>query len=135
MIEDAKIPYIKCVLLGDGATGNSTYIKRYLTGVSSLSVDVHSLTFPTNKRDVIFNVWDRAGEEQFCGLRHGYYIQAECAIIMFDVTSHMTDNNTRYFDISSRLNYNLEKPFTWMAQKLLGDIILKVVHMSTLLSS
>lgn len=44
-------------------------------------------------------------------------------------------NNKRYFDICSELNYNLEKLFPWTAQKLLGDINLKVVHMRTLLSS
>lgn len=37
-----------------------------------------------------FNVWDTAGQEKYGGLRDTYYIQAECAIIMFDVTSRVT---------------------------------------------
>jgi GTP-binding nuclear protein Ran len=37
-----------------------------------------------------FNVWDTAGQEKFGGLRDGYYIQGNCAIIMFDVTSRIT---------------------------------------------
>ncbi|KAI9586556.1 hypothetical protein GQX74_002403 [Glossina fuscipes] len=138
-------PLTLIVLLGDSATGKSSHTKRYLT-----------------------SVWDTAGEEEFGGLRDSYCIHAECAIIMFDITSCMTyinypawyadlrrvcdsipvvlcanrvdlqdrrienkniclpgDNNTRYFATSSRLNYNLEKPFLWMAQKLLGDINVK----------
>ena len=40
-----------------------------------------------------FNVWDTAGQEKFGGLRDGYYIQGQCAIIMFDVTSRVTYKN------------------------------------------
>ena len=35
-------------------------------------------------------VWDTAGQEKFGGLRDGYYIQGQCAIIMFDVTARIT---------------------------------------------
>ena len=41
----------------------------------------------------MFNVWDTAGQEKFGGLRDGYYIQGQCAIIMFDVTSRITYKN------------------------------------------
>ena len=40
-----------------------------------------------------FNVWDTAGQEKFGGLRDGYYIQGQCGIIMFDVTSRVTYKN------------------------------------------
>ena len=38
-------------------------------------------------------MWDTAGQEKFGGLRDGYYIQGQCAIIMFDVTSRITYKN------------------------------------------
>ena len=53
-------------------------------------VEVHPLKFSTNLGDIQFNVWDTAGQEKFGGLRDGYYIQGQCAIIMFDVTSRIT---------------------------------------------
>eukprot|EP00963_Diacronema_lutheri_P008271 scaffold738_cov340-Pavlova_lutheri.AAC.36 len=37
--------------------------------------------------------WDTAGQEKFGGLRDGYYIHGNCAIIMFDVTSRLTYKN------------------------------------------
>lgn len=40
-----------------------------------------------------FNVWSTAGQEKFGGLRVGYYIQAQGAIIMSDVTSRVTCKN------------------------------------------
>jgi GTP-binding nuclear protein Ran len=126
-------------------------------------------------------VWDTAGQEKFGGLRDGYYIQGQCGIIMFDVTSRITyknvpnwhrdlervcenipivlcgnkvdvkvcsyhllchgptkltslqerkvktgavtfhrKKNIQYFEISAKSNYNFEKPFLWLARKLVG---------------
>jgi GTP-binding nuclear protein Ran len=76
--------------------GKTTFVKRHLTGefekryVATLGVEVHPLEFQTSRGAIIFNVWDTAGQEKFGGLRDGYYIQGQCAIIMFDVTSRMT---------------------------------------------
>ena len=64
--------------------------KKY---VATLGVEVHPLAFTTNRGPIIFNVWDTAGQEKFGGLRDGYYIQGQCAIIMFDVTSRITYKN------------------------------------------
>ena len=49
--------------------------------------------FYTNRGAIRFNVWDTAGQEKFGGLRDGYYIQGQCAIIMFDVTARVTYKN------------------------------------------
>lgn len=56
-------------------------------------MEVHPLTFTTNFGTICFNVWDTAGQEKFGGLRDGYYIQGQCGIIMFDVTSRITYKN------------------------------------------
>ena len=48
------------------------------------------MKFYTNCGPIQFNVWDTAGQEKFGGLRDGYYILGQCAIIMFDVTSRIT---------------------------------------------
>lgn len=59
---------------------------------ATLGVEVHPLIFHTNRGPIKFNVWDTASQEKFRGLRNGYYIQAQCAI-MFDVTSRVTYKN------------------------------------------
>jgi len=95
----AEIPTFKLVLVGDGGVGKTTFVKRHLTGefekkyVATLGVEVHPLGFTTNRGAITFNVWDTAGQEKFGGLRDGYYIQGQCAIIMFDVTSRITYKN------------------------------------------
>jgi GTP-binding nuclear protein Ran len=55
-----------------------------------MGVDVRPLNFMTNRGPIVFNCWDTAGQEKFGGLRDGYYIGGEAAIIMFDVTSMIT---------------------------------------------
>ncbi|KAI6132105.1 ras family-domain-containing protein [Pisolithus croceorrhizus] len=142
----------------------------------------------TNFGTICFNVWDTAGQEKFGGLRDGYYIQGQCGIIMFDVTSRITyknvpnwhrdlervcenipivlcgnkvdvkvsviehpsslagsttpeqerkvktgavtfhrKKNLQYFEISAKSNYNFEKPFLWLARKLVGNPALEFV--------
>ena len=92
----STMPTFKVVLCGDGGVGKTTFVKRHISGefekkyVATLGVEVHPLTFHTNRGPICFNVWDTAGQEKFGGLRDGYYIQAQAAIIMFDVTSRIT---------------------------------------------
>ncbi|KAF8759130.1 GTP-binding nuclear protein [Rhizoctonia solani] len=123
--------------------------KKY---IATLGVEVHPLSFTTNFGTICFNVWDTAGQEKFGGLRDGYYIQGQCGIIMFDrvceniplvlcgnkvdvkerkvktgaVTFHRK-KNLQYFEISAKSNYNFEKPFLWLARKLVGNTALEFV--------
>jgi GTP-binding nuclear protein Ran len=92
-------PTFKLLLVGDGGVGKTTFVKRHKTGefekkyIATVGVEVHPMTFYTNRGPLTFNVWDTAGQEKFGGLRDGYYIQGQCAILMFDVTSRTTYKN------------------------------------------
>jgi len=173
---ESTTPQFKLVLVGDGGTGKTTFVKRHLTGefekkyIATLGVEVHPLGFTTNLGPIQFDVWDTAGQEKFGGLRDGYYINGQCGIIMFDVTSRITyknvpnwhrdlvrvcenipivllgnkvdikerkvkaktitfhrKKNLQYYDISAKSNYNFEKPFLWLARKLVGNQTLEFV--------
>ncbi|KAK8048850.1 GTP-binding nuclear protein GSP1/Ran [Apiospora phragmitis] len=159
MAAQTNSPTFKLVLVGDGGTGKTTFVKRHLTGefekkyMATLGVEVHPLGFTTNFGQITFDVWDTAGQEKFGGLRDGYYINGQCGIIMFDVTSRITYKNVpnwhrdlvrvcenipivlcgnkvdvkELYDISAKSNYNFEKPFLWLARKLVGNPSLEFV--------
>jgi GTP-binding nuclear protein Ran len=97
--QQANIPKFKLILVGDGGVGKTTYVKRHRTGefekkyVATMGVEVSPLTFSTNLGPICFNCWDTAGQEKFGGLRDGYYIGGQAAIIMFDVTARITYKN------------------------------------------
>ncbi|CAF1363186.1 unnamed protein product [Rotaria sordida] len=98
-INKNHVPKVKLILIGDGGVGKTTFVKRHITDelemkyASRLPVSVHPLNFYTNLGEIIFNVWDTAGQEKFGRVRDSYYIGGQCAIIMFDVTSRMTYRN------------------------------------------
>jgi len=94
-----QMPTFKLLLIGDGGTGKTTFVKRHVTGefekkyIATHGVEVHPLVFHTSLGPIKFNVWDKAGQEKLGGLRDAYYIQGHAGIIMFDVTSRMTYKN------------------------------------------
>lgn len=89
----------KVVLIGDGAVGKTTFVKRHVTGefekvyTATQGAEVKEIIFYTNHGPIKLNLWDTAGQEKLGGLREGYYIGANAAILMFDVTSRITYKN------------------------------------------
>ena len=54
---------------------------------------MHPLVFYTSGGPIRFNVWDTAGQEKVGGLWDQCYMQAQCAIIMYDMTSRVTSKS------------------------------------------
>jgi len=96
-----NIPTFKCVLVGDAGVGKTSLIRRHLTGEfvqvydATLNANINPLVFNTTSGPIRFCVWDCAGQEKFGGLGATYYVQADCAIVMFDLTSRISYNYCR----------------------------------------
>ncbi|KAL9680254.1 hypothetical protein QQ045_018132 [Rhodiola kirilowii] len=67
----------------------------------TIGVEVNPLDFLTTRGPLRFYCWDTADQQRFRCLRDGYYINGDCAIIMFDVTARLTYQNvlTWYRDL------------------------------------
>jgi len=68
----------KVVIVGDGGTGKTTFVKRHETGeyrkayVPTVGADVTPIPFYTNRGPVGLETWDTAGQEKFGVLRDAY---------------------------------------------------------------
>jgi GTP-binding nuclear protein Ran len=89
----------KVVLVGDGGVGKTTFLHQHCNGafepkyVPSMGASVQKLNFQTTQGEIVLNVWDCAGQVQFQGLQDCYYVSADAALLMFDVTSQDTYKN------------------------------------------
>ena len=93
------IANFQVVIIGDGGVGKTTFVKRHISGefqkpyIPTKGAEVSHIDFTTNRGKLRFTIWDTAGQEKFGNLRECYYIDAQCAIIMFDLTSRQTYKN------------------------------------------
>lgn len=160
------MPEFKLLLLGDSGVGKTRFVKRLSAEleekcVATLGAMGSNVVFYTNIGPIRFNVVIPGGGKHARSVQSCHYKKADCAIIMFDVTSRITYKNvpnwhrdvTRvcgpipivllgnkveikdrkvkrkqvtfhkkknlgYYDISQKSNRNIEKPFLWLAKKL-----------------
>jgi GTP-binding nuclear protein Ran len=105
----------KLLLVGDEHVGKTSYVSRHLTGEfpkkydPTKGVEVKTLDFHTNRGILKFKCWDCAGQERYGGLRDGYYLKGQCAIIMFDVCRRLSYKNVPnwYRDITRVCGNNI----------------------------
>ncbi|KAK2961583.1 putative GTP-binding nuclear protein spi1 [Blattamonas nauphoetae] len=118
-----NLPTFKLVLVGDYGVGKSTFVHRHCFGefeprsINADGVDVSTLQLDTSLGPVRFNIWDTSGQERDGDLSDGYYANAQCAILMFDVTSRDTyENVDKWYRDLTRVNENI--PIVLVANKV-----------------
>ena len=89
MIEDKQY---KIVMLGSGAVGKSAITVQMVSGhfLSSYDPtieDSYRTTININNQDIILNILDTAGQEEFYALRDQYIRSGDGYIIVFSITS------------------------------------------------
>jgi GTP-binding nuclear protein Ran len=85
----------KVVFLGDAGVGKSTFIKKYLTNTFETKYipTVGAEIYPVDVNDMVFTIWDTAGQEKYSGLREGYYLNADAAVVFFSNDSVLSFKN------------------------------------------
>ena len=94
----------KLLLVGDAQVGKTAYVSRLINKnnfvvnyVPTLGVDVYPVLLSNGFSDVIFDIWDIAG--QYPGMSDAYFMQTHCAIIMYSL-----DNLASYQHIQSHID-------------------------------
>ena len=89
MIEDKQY---KIVMLGSGAVGKSAITvqmvsNHFLSSYDPTIEDSYRTTINVNNQDIILNILDTAGQEEFYALRDQYMRSGDGYIIVFSITS------------------------------------------------
>jgi small GTP-binding protein len=87
--------FSKVLIIGDAYVGKTTFLdsligRRHSSSyVSTIGLDLHIELIKSYKGDLVkCHLWDLAGHERFRAITKGYFREATCAILMFDLSDY-----------------------------------------------
>ena len=86
----------KLILIGNSGVGKSCILQRYMkhtfqeTYKCTIGVDFLMKSLIINGKTVKLQLWDTAGQEKYKSMVSSYYRGANVALIIFDLTNHMS---------------------------------------------
>ena len=84
--------HLKLVLLGDGRVGKTSIRKKYLglgfptEYLETLGADFSIKTTKFQNLDLRYQIWDIAGQPRFNQIRKSFYMGAQAALVLYDVS-------------------------------------------------
>lgn len=112
-VENKQLKYnIKCVILGDSATGKTSIINTYHSknnknNESTLGATYWDLKFKYQNTIIKINFWDTAGQERYNSLIPMYIRDCDIVILTFDLTNRDSFNNLEKWRKFIMLNYDI----------------------------
>ena len=86
----------KLILIGNSGVGKSCILQRYMkhtfqeTYKCTIGVDFLMKSLIRNGKTVKLQLWDTAGQEKYKSMVSSYYRGANVALIIFDLTNHIS---------------------------------------------
>ncbi|KAI3770001.1 hypothetical protein L6452_01119 [Arctium lappa] len=99
--EDNYDHFFKIVLIGDSSVGKSNLLSRFchnkftLEFNSTVGVEFISKTLNIDGKVIMVQIWDTSGHKKVRAITDAYYRGATGALIVYDVTSHITFLNAQ----------------------------------------
>ena len=94
---EAEERYIfKVILIGDGAVGKTSLIRRYMEGkfeidyLPTIGTQIYTKTIGLAGRKIKLVIWDISGQPAFTSVRSDYYRGARGVVLVFDLTRRET---------------------------------------------
>ncbi|XP_042389599.1 ras-related protein RABA1f [Zingiber officinale] len=97
---DDEYDYLfKVVLIGDSGVGKSNLLSRFtrnefsLESKSTIGVEFATRSIRVDDKVIKAQIWDTAGQERYRAITSAYYRGAVGALIVYDITRHVTFEN------------------------------------------
>lgn len=92
-MDTEEAPLLKIITIGNGHVGKTSLIARFCQGrfvstyKQTLGVDFLQKTVyvPSLRMDVIFQLWDTSGQEEYRSLTRRYFRRSQAALLVFSV--------------------------------------------------
>ncbi|KAI3982410.1 hypothetical protein MKX01_041248 [Papaver californicum] len=97
--EDDYDYLFKVVLIGDSGVGKSNLLSRFtrnefsLESKSTIGVEFATRSLNVDGKIIKAQIWDTAGQERYRAITSAYYRGAVGALLVYDVTRHVTFEN------------------------------------------
>ncbi|KAH9316640.1 hypothetical protein KI387_025267 [Taxus chinensis] len=97
--EDDYDYLFKGVLIGDSGVGKSNLLSRFtrnefsLDSKSTIGVEFATRSIQVDDKLIKAQIWDTAGQERYRAITSAYYRGAVGALLVYDVTRHVTFEN------------------------------------------
>jgi small GTP-binding protein len=91
----------KFVIIGDSGVGKSSFINRYTENVfsdkqeSTFYIDFKVRTIIKDNKKIKLYLWDTAGQEKYKSMVTTYFRNAQCFLVMFDITNTKSFMNVK----------------------------------------
>ncbi|CAB1444677.1 unnamed protein product [Pleuronectes platessa] len=92
----------KVMMLGDSAVGKTCILVRFKDGaflggnfIATVGIDFRNKVVDVDNLKVKLQIWDTAGQERFRSVTHAYYRDAQALLLLYDITSKTSFDNTR----------------------------------------
>ncbi|CAL9038990.1 ras-related protein RABA1f-like [Musa acuminata AAA Group] len=89
----------KVVLIGDSGVGKTNLLSRFarnefsLESKSTVGVEFATRTIHVDNKLIKAQIWDTAGQERYRAITNAYYRGSAAALVVYDVTRHVTFEN------------------------------------------
>ncbi len=115
---------LKVIIIGESAVGKTSLVKKFVSGKFikdyRSSIGTNIFTKKLNLKDssnATLQLWDIAGQERWINMRHSYYIGAQGAIIVADLSRKNTFDQIEKFWVPDVRIYCEITPIILLANK------------------
>ena len=111
---EGKSEICKVVLLGESSVGKTCIISRFvdnefekeILSTTGASYANKTLKFKDyNNKEILFEIWDTAGQEKYRSLTQLFYKDASIAILVYDITNEESYNELKNYWVNQIIEF------------------------------